>query len=81
LPFDLVRVYKDVMVSIAEFGPKGLPRAIPVEGLPHMVPADTLQIMLGANPAFCSWNISNSAVNDLTTGWPFLFAEPLLSAS
>jgi hypothetical protein len=69
------------MVSIAEFGPKGLPRAIPVEGLPHMVPADTLQIMLGANPAFCSWNISNSAVNDLTTGWPFLFAEPLLSAS
>jgi hypothetical protein len=78
--FDLVRMYKDVMVSIGECGHKGRPRAIPVEGLPHTIPPDQLQIMLGADPAFCSWNISSSAVSDLTTGWPFLFAKPLLRA-
>jgi hypothetical protein len=57
---------------MGELGRKGLPRAIP---------AGELQTMLRANPAFCSWDASNSTVNDLTTRWPFLFSRPLMGAN
>lgn len=52
-----------------ELGHKGLPRAIP---------AQQLQAMLGANPAFCSWDPANSTLRELLGRWPFLFSHPLL---
>ena len=64
--------YKSPMAVIGELGRKGVPRAIP---------AEELQRTLGSSPVFCSWNASNSAISDLTTGWPFLFSHPLLSAN
>lgn len=48
--------------------------------LPHAIPAEKLQAMLEADPAFCSWDAANSTVNDLTTGWPYLFSHPLMGA-
>jgi hypothetical protein len=60
------------MGMIGELGRKGVPRAIP---------AEELQRTLGSSPVFCSWNVSNSKVSDLTTGWPFLFSHPLLGAN
>jgi hypothetical protein len=56
------------MHAMGELGRKGLPRAIP---------AKELQMMLGDSSGFCSWNASNSTVNDLTAGWPYLFSFPL----
>jgi hypothetical protein len=66
------RWYKDAMRVIGELGRKGVPRAIP---------AEELQRTLGSSPMFCSWNVSNSKVSDLTTGWPFLFSHPLLGTN
>jgi hypothetical protein len=60
------------MRVIGELGRKGVPRAIP---------AEELQRTLGSSPMFCSWNVSNSKVSDLTTGWPFLFSHPLLGTN
>jgi hypothetical protein len=60
------------MRGTGQLGRKGLPRAIP---------AGELQTMLQANPAFCSWDASYSTVNDLTTGWPYLFSHPLMGAN
>jgi hypothetical protein len=60
------------MAVIGELGRKGVPRAIS---------AEELQRTLGSSPVFCSWNVSNSTVSDLATGWPFLFSHPLLGAN
>jgi hypothetical protein len=58
---------------MSELGQKGLPRAIP---------AERLQAMLGANPAFCSWDALNSAVQKLTAArWPFLFSYPFMATN
>jgi hypothetical protein len=57
------------MLAMGELGRKGLPRAIP---------AEELQIMLGTSAAFCSWDASNSTVNQLMDRWPFLFSHPLM---
>jgi hypothetical protein len=64
--------YNGAMAVIGELGRKGVPRAIP---------AAELQRTLGSNPVFCSWNVSNSKISDLTTGWPFLFSHPLLGTN
>jgi hypothetical protein len=69
------------MVSTGEFRYKGLPRAIPIEGLPLTIPADQLQIMLGTSSAFRSWDAANSTIDDITTGWRYLFAKPLLGTN
>jgi hypothetical protein len=66
------REYNEPMVVIGELGRKGVPRAIP---------AEELQATLGSSPAFCAWNVSNSKVSDLTTGWPFLFSHPVLGSN
>jgi hypothetical protein len=50
------------------------------EGLPRPLAAEELEIMLG-NSQSGSWDRSNSTVSDLTTGWPFLFSYPLMSAT
>jgi hypothetical protein len=60
------------MGMIGELSRKGVPRAIP---------AEELQRTLGSSPVFCSWNVSNSKISDLTTGWPFLFSHPLLGTN
>lgn len=66
------REYNDVMAVIGQLGRTGVPRAIP---------AEELQRTLGSSPVFCSWNLSNSTVSDLTTRWPFLFSHPLLGTN
>jgi hypothetical protein len=60
------------MGTIGEPGPKGVPRALP---------AEELQRTLGSSPVFCSWNVSNSKISDVTAGWPFLFSHPLLGTN
>jgi hypothetical protein len=52
------------MRVLGELSPKGLPRPIP---------ADELQVMLGPNQAFCSWDASISKVSEEMARWPFLF--------
>jgi hypothetical protein len=51
------------------------------KGLPRAIPAEELQKMLGTGGAFCSWDASNSTVNDLIARWPFLFAQPLMGTN
>ena len=51
------------------------------EGLPRPLAAEELEIMLGNSQPSGSWDRSNSTVSDLTTGWPFLFSYPLMSAT
>ncbi len=53
------------MRVLGELDPKGLPRPIP---------ADELQVMLGPNQAFCSWDTSMSKVSEEMARWPFLFS-------
>jgi hypothetical protein len=53
------------MRVLSELYPKGLPRPIP---------ADELQLMLGPNQAFCSWDASMSKVSEEMARWPFLFS-------
>jgi hypothetical protein len=53
------------MSVLGELSPKGLPRPIP---------ADELQVMLGPNQAFCSWDASISKVNEEMARWPFLLS-------
>jgi hypothetical protein len=60
------------MGTLGELGRKGVPRALP---------AEKLQRTLGSSPVFCSWNVSNSKISDVTTGWPFLFSHPLLGTN
>src|SRR5580698_6155472 len=60
------RWYKHTMLTIGELGCRGLPRTIP---------AEDLQKMLRANPAFCSWNASNSPFSELMDRWPFLLSH------
>jgi hypothetical protein len=45
------------------------------QGLPRPIPADELQVMLGPNQAFCSWDASISKVGEEIARWPFLFSE------
>lgn len=45
--------------------PKGLPRPIPV---------DELQVMIGSNQAFCSWEASILKASEEMARWPFLFS-------
>jgi hypothetical protein len=59
--------YKHNMRAMGELGRRGLPCAIP---------AEELRIMLGNSEAFCSWDASNSTVNELMDRWPFLFSHP-----
>jgi len=44
------------------------------KGLPHPIPTDELQVMLGLNRAFCSWDASISKVSESMARWPFLFS-------
>jgi hypothetical protein len=37
--------------------------------------------MIGPSAAFCSWNPEASPVKDVTTGWPFVFARPLMATA
>jgi hypothetical protein len=53
------------MRAMGELSPKGLP---------HPIPADELQVMLGPNQAFCSWDASISKVSEEMARWPFLFS-------
>jgi len=53
------------MRVIGELSPPGLPRPIP---------ADELQVMLGPNQAFYSWEVSLSKVSEEMARWPFLFS-------
>jgi len=53
------------MLVLGELNPKGLPRPIP---------ADELQVMLGPNQAFCSWDASPSKVSEEMARWPFLLS-------
>jgi hypothetical protein len=53
------------MRVLGEMSPKGLPRPIP---------ADELQVMIGPNQAFCSWDASISKVSEEMARWPFLFS-------
>jgi hypothetical protein len=43
------------------------------KGLPRPIPADELQIMLGPNQVFCSWDASILKVSEKMARWPFLF--------
>jgi len=43
--------------------------------LPRPIPADELQVMLGPNQAFCSWDASTSKVSEEMARWPFLFSR------
>jgi hypothetical protein len=56
---------KQIMRVLGKLDSKGLPRAIP---------AEELQVMLGPNPAFCSWDASISKVSEEMARWPFLFS-------
>jgi hypothetical protein len=53
------------MRVLGELNPKGLPRPIP---------ADELQVMLGPNQAFCSWDASIAKLSEQMARWPFLFS-------
>jgi hypothetical protein len=44
------------------------------KGLQHPISAGELQIMLGPNQAFCSWDASISKVSESMARWPFLFS-------
>jgi hypothetical protein len=44
------------------------------KGLPHPIPADELQVMIGPNQAFCSWDASILKVSEGMARWPFLFS-------
>jgi hypothetical protein len=44
------------------------------QALPSPIPADGLQVMLGPNQAFCSWDASISKVSEEMARWPFLFS-------
>jgi hypothetical protein len=52
------------MRVLGEMSPKGLPRPIP---------ADELQVVIGSNQAFCSWDASILKVSEETARWPFFF--------
>jgi hypothetical protein len=52
------------MRVLGELSPKGLPRPIP---------ADELQVMIGPNQGFCSWDASILKVSEEMARWPFLF--------
>jgi hypothetical protein len=45
------------------------------QGLPRPIPADELQVMLGPNQAFCSWDASPSKVSEEMARWPFLLSR------
>jgi hypothetical protein len=53
------------MRVLGELSPKGLPRPIP---------ADELQVMIGPNQGFCSWDASILKVSEEMARWPFLFS-------
>jgi len=44
------------------------------QGLPRPIPADELQVMLGPNQAFCSWDASISKARESMARWPFLLS-------
>jgi hypothetical protein len=44
------------------------------QGLPRPIPAGELQVMLGPNQAFCSWDASIAKVIEEMARWPFLFS-------
>jgi hypothetical protein len=44
------------------------------QALPRPIPADELQVMLGPNHAFCSWDASISKVSEEMARWPFLLS-------
>jgi hypothetical protein len=54
---------------------------IGAEDLPRAIPAVELEALLGNSSEFCSWDASNSTVNELTTRWPFLFSHPLMATN
>jgi hypothetical protein len=45
------------------------------QGLPRPIPADELQVMLGPNQAFCSWDASIAKVSEEMARWPFLLSR------
>jgi hypothetical protein len=53
------------MRVLGELDPKGLPR---------LIPAAELQVMIGHNEAFCSWDGSVSKVSEEMARRPFLFS-------
>lgn len=54
------------------------PMGKPGKDLPQAIPAEKLQVILAANPAFCSWGAANSRAREFLAGWPFLFSHPLI---
>ena len=44
------------------------------QALPRPIPADELQVMLGPNQAFCSWDASIAKVSEEMARWPFLLS-------
>jgi hypothetical protein len=44
------------------------------QSLPRPIPSDELQVMLGPNQAFCSWDALPSKVSEEMARWPFLFS-------
>jgi hypothetical protein len=44
------------------------------QGLPRPISADELQVMLGPNQGFCSWDTSISKVSQEMARWPFLLS-------
>jgi hypothetical protein len=51
-----------------------VPGELNSRGLPQPIPAAELQVMLGPNPAFCSWDASIRKVSEEMARWPFLFS-------
>ena len=45
------------------------------QGLPRPIPADELQVMVGPNQAFCSWDASIAKVSEEMARWPFLLSR------
>jgi len=52
----------------------GVLREVNPKGLPRQIPADELQVVLGPNQAFCSWDASIWKVSESMARWPFLFS-------
>jgi hypothetical protein len=51
-----------------------VPGELNSRGLPQPIPAAELQVMLGPNQAFCSWDASIPKVSEEMARWPFLFS-------
>jgi hypothetical protein len=52
-----------------------VPGELNSRGLPQPIPAAELQVMLGPNPAFCSWDASIRKVSEEMARWPFFLSR------